>query len=105
MHSFSGTRATARACLDMGLHLSFAGMLTFKNAAALRETAAQTPHDRVLVETDCPYLAPAPLRGKRNEPALVVHTATCLAGVLGLTLEELAERATANAMRLFGLGA
>src|SRR5262249_20155456 len=68
MHSFSGDAATARACLEMGLHLSFAGMLTYKNAAALRSVAAQAPLDRLMVETDCPYLAPLPLPGNRNAP-------------------------------------
>jgi TatD DNase family protein len=87
----------------MGLHLSFAGMLTYKSAAALRETAAKQPLDRVLVETDSPYLSPVPLRGKRNEPAHVVHTADCLAGLLGIDVERLAEQTTANARQLFGL--
>lgn len=103
MHSFSGDKALADACLAMGLYVSFAGMLTYKNAAALREVAATVPLDRVLVETDCPYLAPVPVRGKRNEPAYVAHTATCLAGLLGMTPDELATRTTANARALFGL--
>ena len=103
MHSFTGAAATAEACLAMGLYLSFAGMLTYKNAAALRAVAAKVPAERVLVETDSPYLAPVPLRGQRNEPANVVHTAACLAGLLGLTPEALAERTSANARALFGL--
>jgi TatD DNase family protein len=103
MHSFTGDRAMADACLTMGLYLSFAGMLTYKNAGALREVAAQVPMDRVLVETDSPYLAPVPLRGKRNEPANVVHTAACLAGLLGLQSEKLAEQTSANAHLLFNL--
>jgi TatD DNase family protein len=103
MHSFVGDTAWAQACLAMGLHISFAGMLTYKNAAPLRAVAAQVPVDRVLVETDSPYLAPAPVRGRRNEPALVVHTAACLAGLLGLSPDELAVRTTANARALFGL--
>ena len=78
MHSFTGDSATAKACLAMGLHISFAGMLTFKNNEALRKVAAEVPLDRVLVETDSPYLTPMPFRGKRNEPAYVVHTAACL---------------------------
>ena len=65
------------------LHLSFAGMLTYKNAQPLRDVAATVPPDRVLVETDCPYLAPVPVRGQRNEPAFVAHTASCLAGLRG----------------------
>ncbi|HEV3257951.1 MAG TPA: TatD family hydrolase, partial [Gemmataceae bacterium] len=69
MHSFTGDRATAEACLAMGLHISFAGMVTYKNAQALRDVAGRVPLDRLLVETDSPYLSPVPLRGKRNEPA------------------------------------
>jgi TatD DNase family protein len=103
MHSFVGDAAMAEACLAMGLHLSFAGMLTYKNAQALRETARRLPLEKLLVETDCPYLSPAPLRGKRNEPANVVHTATCLAGLHGVTLDALAEQTTRNARALFGL--
>lgn len=103
MHSFVGAQATAEACLAMGLHLSFAGMLTYKNAVSVRDVAAKVPLDRLLVETDCPYLSPVPMRGKRNEPANVVHTAACLAGVLQLCPEAVAERTTANARRLFGL--
>jgi TatD DNase family protein len=103
MHSFVGDKAMAEACRAMGLYLSFAGMLTYKNASALRETAALQPLDRVLVETDSPYLAPVPVRGKRNEPAHVVHTAACLAGLLRVTPEELALRTTANARSLFRL--
>ncbi len=103
MHSFVGDAAMGEACLAMGMFLSFAGMLTYKNAAALREAAAQLPLDKVLVETDSPYLSPVPLRGKRNEPAHVVHTAACLAGLHGVTPEALAERTTRNARELFGL--
>jgi TatD DNase family protein len=103
MHSFVGDREMAEACRAMGLYLSFAGMLTYKNAAALRETAAKQPLDRLLVETDSPYLSPVPLRGKRNEPAHVVYTATCLAGLLGVDVERLAEETTANSQKLFGL--
>jgi TatD DNase family protein len=102
MHSFVGDAVMAEACRSMGLYLSFAGMLTYKNAAALRETAAQQPLDRVLVETDSPYLSPMPLRGKRNEPAHVVHTAACLAELLGITPEQLAEQTTKNALSVFG---
>jgi TatD DNase family protein len=101
MHSFVGDAAMAEACRAMGLYLSFAGMLTYKNAAALRETAAQQPLDRVFVETDSPYLSPVPLRGRRNEPAHVVHTAACLAGLFGISPERLAEETTKNARALF----
>jgi TatD DNase family protein len=103
MHSFTGSQETADACLAMGLYLSFAGMLTYKNAGALREVAARVPRERLLVETDSPYLSPAPLRGRRNEPAHVVHTAGCLAGLHGVAPEAMAEVTTANARRLFGL--
>jgi TatD DNase family protein len=103
MHSFCGTKATADACLAMGLHLSFAGMLTYKNAQDIRDVAKTLPLDRLLVETDCPYLAPVPVRGKRNEPSFVAHTAACLASLLGVSVEMLADRTTANALALFGL--
>jgi TatD DNase family protein len=103
MHSFTGDRSLAEACLAMGLYLSFAGMLTYKNAGALREVAAGLPPDRLLVETDSPYLAPVPVRGRRNEPAFVAHTAACLAGLHGLAPETLADQTTANARALFGL--
>jgi TatD DNase family protein len=103
MHSFTGDLATAQACLAMGLYISFAGMLTYKNAQALRDVSAQVPLDRLLVETDSPYLAPAPVRGQRNEPAHVRHTALCLAAVKGTTLETVAEQTTRNARTLFGL--
>jgi len=103
MHSFCGTLETANACLDLGLSLSFAGMLTFKNNQALRDVARQIPLDRVLVETDSPYLAPVPMRGKRNEPGHVVHTARCLAELHQISLEELCARTTANVQQLFAL--
>jgi TatD DNase family protein len=103
MHSFTGDLDTARACLAMGLYISFAGMLTYKNAQDLRDVAAEVPLDRVLVETDSPYLAPVPVRGQRNEPAHVRHTATRLAEILGATADELARRTTLNARDLFGL--
>lgn len=102
MHSFCGGRATLDAALELGLHISFAGMLTFKKSAELRELAKTVPLDRLLVETDSPYLAPQPQRGKRNEPAFVRHTAECLAEVHGKTLDEMAAITTANAKRLFG---
>jgi TatD DNase family protein len=105
MHSFCGDADMAAACLAMGLHLSFAGMLTYKNAQALRAVAAGLPLDRLLVETDSPYLAPVPVRGKRNEPANVVHTAAVLAQALGVGPGTLAEQTTRNARALFGLSA
>lgn len=106
MHSFTGSSATAAACLAAGLHISFAGMVTYRNAADLRAVAKEIPADRLLVETDSPYLSPEPVRARRpNEPALVVHTARCLADVRGVPLEELARTTTGNAVRLFGLPA
>jgi TatD DNase family protein len=101
MHSFTGDAATAAACLEMGLYISFAGMVTYKNAQALRDVAKTVPLERLLVETDSPYLAPVPLRGKRNEPANVVHTVTCLAEVLGQDVATVAEHTTRNARTLF----
>ncbi len=103
MHSFSGDKATAEACLEMGLFVSFAGMLTYKTAADLRAVAAAVPLGRLLVETDCPYLAPVPQRGKRNEPAFVAHTAAVLAEAVGVTADVLAGHTTRNARALFGL--
>jgi TatD DNase family protein len=103
MHSFSGDAGTAAACLDLGLHVSFAGMVTYKTADSLRAVAATVPLDRLLVETDSPYLAPEPVRGKRNEPAHVAHTLRRLAAVRGEDAEALAAATTANARRLFGL--
>ena len=103
MHSFTGDAATANCCLDMGLSISFAGMVTYKSAQGLREVAKSVPLERLLVETDSPYLAPVPMRGKRNEPAHVVHTAACLAGLHGVEVGVLAEHCTRNARALFKL--
>ena len=101
MHSFSSGPETATACLEMGLFISFAGMVTYKNAAELRAVAAMVPAERILVETDCPYLTPVPHRGKRNEPAHVTFTAACVAESRGETFEVLAEQTTRNATTLF----
>lgn len=103
MHSFTGDAALAAACVDLGLYISFAGMVTFKKSAELRAVAAALPADRILVETDSPYLSPEPHRGKRNEPARVVQTAACLAAARGETAEAFAAQTTANARRLFRL--
>ena len=104
MHSFTGDWECAKACLDLGLHLSFAGMVTFKKSDDLREVAKRIPQERLLVETDSPYLSPEPFRGKRpNEPARVEHTLRCLANVRGVSAESLAEATTENAKRLFQL--
>jgi TatD DNase family protein len=103
MHSFAGDAATAAECVRLGLHISFSGMVTYKNAQNLRDAAKVVSLDRLLVETDSPYLAPVPHRGKRNEPAFVVHTAAVLAEAIQRPLEEVAEATTANAMALFGM--
>jgi len=105
MHSFTGDSAMAAECVELGLHISFAGMVTFKKSDALRACAATIPTDRLLLETDCPYLSPEPVRGKRpNEPAHLRHTAECVAKVRGVTLETLADQTTANAQALFRVG-
>jgi len=102
MHAFSGDADTARECLELGLHVSFAGMVTYKNSQALRDVARMIPVDRLVMETDSPYLSPHPRRGHRpNEPALLLHTAACLAEVRGVDVARLAEVTTANAAQLF----
>jgi TatD DNase family protein len=103
MHSYSGDLATALSCLEMGLYISFAGMVTYPTAQNLRDIAKEVPLDRLLVETDCPYLAPQAVRGKRNEPAYVAHTAALLATVKGVSVAVLEEHTTRNARRLFGV--
>ncbi len=105
MHCFGGGREQARRSLDLGFLISFAGNLTYPKAQPLREVAASIPLDGILVETDAPWLAPAPDRGKRNEPALVARTAQILAGLQAISEEELALATTKNFLRLFGLGA
>ncbi len=101
LHCFSSTRQLAEFGINLGGYVSFSGILTFAKSHALRELAADLPAERLLVETDAPYLAPVPVRGRRNEPAFVAHTAAVLAGLRGLTLEQLAELTTANFLRLF----
>lgn len=101
MHCFSGTVEHARRSLDLGFYLSFAGNVTYPTASALREAAAFAPPDRILVETDAPFLAPVPLRGQTNEPAYVAHTAAALAKVRGKALEDLCAETTANFQTLF----
>jgi TatD DNase family protein len=102
MHSFTGTAEQAAEFLALGVHISFAGMLTYKRSDDLRAVAKAIPADRLLVETDSPYLSPEPFRGKRpNEPARVLHTAECLANVRGVSLDELSRQTTANALALF----
>jgi TatD DNase family protein len=101
IHSFSGGLDEARRYLDLGLYLSFSGILTFKNAEALRQAAAYAPLDRILVETDAPYLAPVPLRGRRNEPAFLPHTLQVLAEIRGVEAALLDAATEANTRRLF----
>lgn len=105
MHCFSGSYEQAQRSLDMGFLISFAGNLTFAKAQPIRDVAGRLPLDGVLVETDAPYLAPVPNRGKRNEPAFVANTARTLAGLLKVTEEEIASATTKNFLRLFDLRA
>ena len=102
-HCFTETMEVAMAALALGFHISFSGILTFRNAEALREVARAVPLDRCLIETDSPYLAPAPHRGKTNQPAYVVHVAAQLAALKGVPVEELAAITSANASALFKL--
>jgi TatD DNase family protein len=105
IHCFTGGVAEARAYLDLGQMLSFSGIVTFKNAANVREAAAFAPLDRILIETDAPYLAPVPHRGGKNEPAYIVETLKVVAGLRGITPDELDEATTANTRQLFRLPA
>jgi TatD DNase family protein len=101
INCFTGTPKLARAALELGFYISVSGIATFKKAQDLRATIAEVPLDRLLVETDAPYLAPQPVRGKRNEPAFVVHTAAMLAELKGVSPERVAEATTANFFSLF----
>lgn len=103
MHCFSGSWEMARECMQMGFYISFAGPVTFGQSRRLREIARQVPRDRLLLETDCPYLSPEPYRGKRNEPARVRLVAQEIARLKQMALEEIEEVTTTNAIRLFGL--
>ncbi|MDX8387707.1 MAG: TatD family hydrolase [Ghiorsea sp.] len=103
MHCFSSGWDAASQALDMGMSISFSGNVTFKNSPELREVAAKVPLESMLIETDSPYLAPVPKRGKRNEPTFVRHVAECIAEVRGMTVEALAEQTTANALKRFNL--
>ncbi|MGI6316556.1 MAG: TatD family hydrolase [Christensenellales bacterium] len=105
MHCWSGSKESAARCLDMGFMISFSGSLTFKNAENLRRVAAFVPTNKLLVETDCPYLAPVPFRGKRNQPGYVGYTCTCLAECKGLSAEAMAEITYENACAFFDLSA
>lgn len=101
MHSFGGNVKEAHQFLDLGMHISFSGVLTFKKAVEVREAAMIVPEDRLLIETDAPYLAPVPFRGKRNEPGYVIHVAEQLGKIRNLSLEEVAAITTQNALKLF----
>ncbi len=103
IHCFTGDYAAAKTFLDLGFYISFSGILTFKNAESLRDAARRIPLDRILVETDSPYLAPVPKRGKRNEPAFVLHVAEALAAARNAVLGEVAEATSRNAEALFGI--
>ena len=103
MHCFSGDLSFAREVLELGFYLSIPGVVTFKNAADLQETARLAPLNSLLLETDGPFLAPAPRRGKRNEPALLLYTARMVAELRGISIDEVARQTSANAMALFRL--
>ncbi len=103
IHCFTSSQALADAAVEMGFHISFSGVLTFKTAEELRDVARSVPLERLLIETDCPFLAPIPYRGKRNEPAFVVETAKKLAELKQTSVEEIARVTSGNFRRLFGL--
>lgn len=103
IHCFTGTPDDAREYVAMGCYVSFSGIVTYKTAQPLRDAVPLVPHDRILIETDCPYLAPVPMRGKRNEPAFVRHTAEVVARCAGLDFADLARITTENANRVYRL--
>jgi TatD DNase family protein len=103
IHCFTGTPDDARAYAELGYYVSFSGIVTYKTAQGLRDAVSQVPRDRLMIETDCPYLSPIPMRGKRNEPAFVTHTAHVVAGCAGLSFEDLARITTENACRVYRL--
>lgn len=103
MHCYSGSYEIAKECIDMGLYIAFGGAITFKNARRLTEVAAKLPLDRLLVETDCPYMTPEPHRGKRCDPSMIVHTTRKLAELKSLDVEQVADTAFKNGCELFGL--
>ena len=103
MHCFTESWAVAEAALELGFYISFSGIVTFKNAAQVKEVAQRVPLDRILIETDAPYLAPAPHRGKLNQPAYVRHVAEEIARLRGIVVEEVGQRTTENFQRLFGV--
>jgi TatD DNase family protein len=101
LHCYTGGRELAMKAIGLGLSISFTGILTFKNSQSIRDIAAELPADRIMVETDAPYLAPGKFRGKRNEPSFVVETAKVLAETRGTSLEEISQQTTENFFRLF----
>lgn len=103
MHCYTGSWEAAKVYLDAGLYISLSGALTFKNAPKLQEVCRNVPADRLLIETDCPYMAPVPLRGRRNEPAFITHTLAKAAQLREISPERMAEQLYANALRIFGL--
>jgi TatD DNase family protein len=103
-HCFSGSTHLARRAIELGFMISFSGILTFKKADELRQIASEVPLNRLLIETDCPYLTPVPYRGKRNEPAFVVEVARCLAGIHSVAIEEIGRVTSENFRKLFALG-
>ncbi|HUH93003.1 MAG TPA: TatD family hydrolase [Casimicrobiaceae bacterium] len=103
MHCFTETWEVAAAAMDLGFHISFSGIVTFKNASALKEVARRVPLERMLIETDSPYLAPVPFRGKTNQPAYVRHVAEEIARLKGIAVEEAGAATSANFFRLFGV--
>ena len=103
IHCFTGTPDDARAYAELGCYVSFSGIITYKSAQPIRDSVPLVPRDRLLIETDCPYLAPIPKRGKRNEPAFVVHTAEVVASCAGMSYEDLAAQTVKNTCRVFGL--
>lgn len=103
MHCYTGSWESARFYLDAGLYISLSGALTFKNAPKLSEVCQKLPEDRILIETDCPYMAPVPLRGRRNEPAFITHTLAKAAALRGVSPERMARQLYQNALNIFGL--
>ena len=103
MHCYSGSLEVAKKCMDMNFYISFGGPVTFKNAKRPKEVAVEIPMDRILIETDCPFLSPHPLRGKRNESSYVKYIAEQIADLKGISIEELAQKTSDNAFRLFGI--
>jgi TatD DNase family protein len=103
MHCFNGSIETAQICMDLGFYLSIGGPVTFKNAVNLQKVVEQIPLDRLLVETDCPYLTPHPFRGKRNDPSYIKHIVQKIADIKNITFEEVAEATTSNAIKLLNI--